>query len=442
MAAIDSSIYEEIEISAETTTGDGKTVDLKLGVVKFNYYEDLFSPTITAKLLIVSSGGAINKGGESLDTVYSGLPIRGGERVRIKIAPNTKTNLPLNFDTPETFLYVSNVARQFSDGAKEIFTLDLVSREAITNETSRVVKRYHKTAPISQHVKSIIEEKLASTIDEENIDITSNQYGFIGNLKKPFHVLVWLAAKSKPEKGELPGYFFYQTKEGFKFKSIDGLIQQGVKNPKAKYIETKFRESSKIYETKDDNILQYNVIQNNDLLTKLALGQYRSHIMEFDPLIGTFTTEQQGKFTIDDYTDKTINLGETPEVPKLLSDDENQNLGTLPSRLITMVSDRGLLDWDPTVDKNSTPTLWQRQAHLRYQLLFTQILNMVVPLNTNLVAGDVITVEFLKANMEAKERDRRQSGNYMIKELCHHFDANQSLTSLTLVRDTFGEISE
>ena len=442
MAAIDSSIYEEIEISAETTTGDGKTVDLKLGVVKFNYYEDLFSPTITAKLLIVSSGGAINNGGESLDTVYSGLPIRGGERVRIKIAPNTKTNLPLNFDTPETFLYVSNVARQFSDGAKEIFTLDLVSREAITNETSRVVKRYHKTAPISQHVKSIIEEKLASTIDEENIDITTNQYGFIGNLKKPFHVLVWLAAKSKPEKGELPGYFFYQTKEGFKFKSIDGLIQQGVKNPKAKYIETKFRESSKIYETKDDNILQYNVIQNNDLLTKLALGQYRSHIMEFDPLIGTFTTEQQGKFTIDDYTDKTINLGETPEVPKLLSDDENQNLGTLPSRLITMVSDRGLLDWDPTVDKNSTPTLWQRQAHLRYQLLFTQILNMVVPLNTNLVAGDVITVEFLKANMEAKERDRRQSGNYMIKELCHHFDANQSLTSLTLVRDTFGEISE
>jgi len=30
----------------------------------------------------------------------------------------------------------------------------------------------------------------------------------------------------------------------------------------------------------------------------------------------------------------------------------------------------------------------------------------------------------------------------MIKELCHHFDANQSLTSMTLIRDTFGEISE
>ena len=163
--------------------------------------------------------------------------------------------------------------------------------------------------------------------------------------------------------------------------------------------------------------------------------------MEFDPLLGSFTTEQQGKLTLNDVTNQTITMGETPEIPVLLNNDD-QNLGTLPSRLMTMVSDRGLLEYDPTIEKNSTPTLWQRQATMRYQLLFTQILNMVVPLNTNLVAGDIIKVKFLNANMEAKEHDRRQSGNYMIKELCHHFDANQSLTSMTLVRDTFGEISK
>jgi len=39
MAAIDPSVYEEIEISASNE--DGKTIDLRLGVVKFNYYEDL-----------------------------------------------------------------------------------------------------------------------------------------------------------------------------------------------------------------------------------------------------------------------------------------------------------------------------------------------------------------------------------------------------------------
>ena len=137
-------------------------------------------------------------------------------------------------------------------------------------------------------------------------------------------------------------------------------------------------------------------------------------------------------------------MGESPEytkeVPKLLTDETNQNLGSLPSRMITMVADRGLLDDDPTLAKNSEPVRWQREAYFRYQLLFTQILNMVVPLNTRLVAGDLIKVNFLTADIEAKERDRQQSGYYMIKSLCHHFDPNQSLTSMTLIRDTFGEV--
>ena len=447
MGAINPAIYEEMEISAETTTGTPKTIDLKLGVVSFNYYEDLFSPCLTAQLLIVSSGGAtqtdVKKGesGETIENVYSGLPIRGGERVKIKIKPNTEKNAALEFDTPEKYFYVSNVSKQFSDGSKEIFTLDLVSREAITNETSRVVKRYPKESKISDHVKTIIQDRLASTIKDEDIDETVNKYGFIGNLKKPFHVLVWLASKSKPKKG-LPGYFFYQTKDGFKFKSIDSLIEDGNNSEKITYRETNFKPSSVLSDVADFTILQYNVVQNNDLLTKLALGQFSSHIMEFDPLLGTFTTQEQGKFTLDDITSESINLGETPEVPKLLNDDTTQNLGTLPSRMITMVTDRGVLDFEPVTDKNSDPKLWQRQAYMRYQLLFTQVLNMVVPLNTNLSVGNIIFVEFLQSNMESKERDRQQSGSYMIKELCHHFDPNQSLTSMTLIRDTFGEISQ
>ena len=447
MGAINPAIYQEMEISAETTTGEPKTIDLKLGVVKFNYYEDLFSPCLTAQLLVVSAGGAVQtdvkkgESGETIENVYSGLPIRGGERVKIKIKPNTEKNAALEFDSPEKYFYVSNVSKQFSDGSKEIFTLDLVSREAITNETSRVVKRYPKESKISDHVKTIIEDRLASTIKDEDIDETVNKYGFIGNLKKPFHVLVWLASKSKPKKG-LPGYFFYQTKDGFKFKSIDTLIEDGNKSEKITYRETNYKPSSVLSDVADFTILQYNVVQNNDLLTKLALGQFSSHIMEFDPLLGTFTTQEQGKFTLDNITSESINLGETPEVPKLLNDDTTQNLGTLPSRMITMVTDRGVLDFEPVTDKNSDPKLWQRQAYMRYQLLFTQVLNMVVPLNTNLSVGNIIFVEFLQSNMESKERDRQQSGSYMIKELCHHFDPNQSLTSMTLIRDTFGEISQ
>ena len=56
MAAIDPCEYEEITIQSD----QGFSVDLRLGVVSFQYFEDLFSPTITAKMVIVSTSGVVS----------------------------------------------------------------------------------------------------------------------------------------------------------------------------------------------------------------------------------------------------------------------------------------------------------------------------------------------------------------------------------------------
>ena len=56
MAAIDPCEYEEIIIQSD----QGVSVDLRLGVVSFQYFEDLFSPTITAKMVIVSTSGVVS----------------------------------------------------------------------------------------------------------------------------------------------------------------------------------------------------------------------------------------------------------------------------------------------------------------------------------------------------------------------------------------------
>ena len=53
MAAIDKSLYEKFEIENLSKT---KTVDIKAGVISFNYYEDLFSPMITARIVVVNTG--------------------------------------------------------------------------------------------------------------------------------------------------------------------------------------------------------------------------------------------------------------------------------------------------------------------------------------------------------------------------------------------------
>ena len=76
---------------------------------------------------------------------------------------------------------------------------------------------------------------------------------------------------------------------------------------------------------------------------------------------------------------------------------------------------------------------------MRYNLINTQVVTMLIPSNTNLKAGDVIKVEVPKVDREKRsDIDQQQSGLYMIKALCHHFDTQNSYTSLELIRDTFG----
>ena len=75
----------------------------------------------------------------------------------------------------------------------------------------------------------------------------------------------------------------------------------------------------------------------------------------------------------------------------------------------------------------------------RINLLFTQALNILVPLNVRLKVGDLIYCEFPKIEAgQSTEVDDQMSGNYVIREVHHHFVANQNTSSLLLMRDSYG----
>jgi len=424
MAAIDASQYEEITI--ESIDGS-KTVDLRLGVVGVDYYEDIFSPTITMKILVASTGGT--SVGENLEGLYSGLPLRGGERVSLKILGNSETNEGLDFSNKEDYLYVSSITNVITEAQREVFTLNLVSKEALVNETTRVYEKFPSGSRIDASVEKIIKDKL-KTSKPVDVDVASNKYGFLGNLRKPFTVLVWLASKAVSQDGKSAGFFFYQTQEGFKFKSVDSLISQ---EPfEEAYVYSEINQSS-IKADNDFKILKYNIQKNQNLLEKLRLGAYSSQLSTFNLLNGKFMTSTVGP---NNYKGK--NLGQDEEAPDIRSSG-NQRIVDIPSRIMTQVMDVGTLDAGIGTKVNANPFDNLRQSVIRYNLLFSQTLDMTIPLNTNLKAGDIIRCEFPKITVEKnKEIDQDKSGLYMIKELCHHFDTEMSITSMKLVRDTFG----
>lgn len=438
--SIKKSLYDELILESNDRS---RSVGLIGGAILFEYYEDIFSPTITAKIRVVDNGNVIapqNKPDGDKQSIYNGLPLRGGERLSLKIAGNSSTNPGLDFSKRvEDYFYVSSITDIIAESNRESFTLHLVSREAITNETTRVGKKFKVDSRISDSVENILRNYL-KTNKIGTIDKSSNKYGFIGNLRKPFTILVWLASKGVPEKSGsgTAGFLFYQTQDGFQFRSIDDLLNQ---TPKATYTYTQSQESYDDKEMKINNdfkILNYNTEKNQNLLEKLRLGTYASQRIFFNPLTGTITDAEKTKFKFRNYSDKTNNLGSNLKLPPL-SDGSSETLGDAPTRIITGILDIGCLNSNISKDINADPTEYQSQSLMRYNILFTQTLNIVVPSNTNLRAGDVIECQFPKITQsDAKEYDTETSGLYMIKELCHHFDVNNSYTSMKLVRDTFG----
>ena len=453
MPAISPCEYELITIESD----QGVTIDLRLGVVSFQYFEDLFSPTVTAKMVVISTSGVVSDDKtKKIESLYNGLPIRGGERVAIKIKGNTKVNKGLRFDTPETYLYVSKISNVIRDGQKEIFVLHLVSREAITNEITHVNRKFEPYSLIDTHVEDILKNDLkVKTIRYAgNIDPASNKYGFLGNLKSPFQLLVWLASKATPQTQStsgFTGYFFYQTQSGFNFRSADSLIKDGLDgrtartNFKATREYTHKQFTDYINESGDFNILSYSIQRNNDLIRKLIIGQYSNFTASFNPLNGRFSKVEEGSFNLKEILNqpkgkKISTLGDVPEVPTLLSDD-GVGLGELPSRIMSVVKDVGTLSKEASKSDSPGVSQTQKEALVRYNLLFQQVVKIIIPLNTNLQAGEVVKLNFLGAP-EGSTYDRKQSGYYLIKELCHAFDTEQSVTSMTVIRDTFGEFGK
>jgi hypothetical protein len=404
---------------------DGETtIDLTNSIINVDYFEDILSPCITVVANLMNSNSLLNS-----------LPIRGGERVAIGFE-----TLFGDFDLDEEkSLYVVKVSGISPDSVSEFITLHMVSAEALTNETNRCEKRY------TGNIKSTVEDILKDTLKTEkykssNIEQTSNSYSFIGNFKKPFHILTWLGPKAMPAgvggasgsnaKG-VGGFLFYENIEGFNFRSIENLVSSatlgsGDSKTIQKYTYTQAIEDAKV--SNEFKILNYSFEKNIDLMKALRVGMYanRTYFLDFY----NHTLQQYDYKLKNEINNK---LGGDSSIP--VSDSFSESI----SRIMLRVSDSGVSANDDVKEESGRDVADMAKSYSRYNILFSQALNMVVPCNIKLKVGDVVFAEFPRINRsQNKESDEQQSGHYLIKELRHHFEGGNCITSLRLLRDSYG----
>lgn len=434
MAALTgASVYEKFNI----TSKDGKkTVSIIGGVLDFQYFENLYSPITTAIIEVANTGNTVKGPDGDLQGVFNGLPIRGGERIHFQIK-TPFDNLSGKSEPFDYVMYVDKILSYATDKRAEHFILHLVSREAITNEQTRISRKY--TDPtIDKSIQQIL--SLVEPLQAADLEKTENAFPFTGNMKHPLTWAVLLSKHAIPvgAKSKSAGFFFWQTKRGFVFKSIDGLIKFAKEKEKdaQKYY---YRETmSNPYENQGESattILTVQVNKSSDLRRSLNEGEKSSYRIFFNPLDFSFTQPNESLFTPDF---KNI-LGEV-EKPAAVADPENINATQWAPRVFSGVANVGTLDVGVSTEFNYNPYQDQAQAAARYSSFSNIDLNILVPVNTNLCAGDPVYLEFPKVNdfRETPEIDRKTSGLYIIREITHKFLPTKSYTSMRVVKDSHG----
>ena len=391
-----SSLKQEFEISA--------------GNPLISYYESIKSPAISLTLTFLD-----------VDQLVSREGITGGEYLSLKVKKEGHDDFEIKADKHS--LMLNSVKNVSTSSSKQVATLEFVSVEAIINETARVNKKY--TGNVTQTVKELLLGKRGiETKKNLDSDRASNSYSFVGNLKRPFDTIQWLCSKTQSSKDGY-GFLFFETADGYVFKSIEKLLKQ-------RPIEYKKSELPDENSEPDDfRIIENNLDQTNDIGINCRMGMYANKTIYINIDNATLKTVD---FRIED-----LKLKKSPKLPNKLE--------RIPTRLMLRVLDKCALQKGSKrkeIQKENELAIYQSKSYARANLIFSQSMSIVIPFNPDLRAGQMLDLKFplrkgsdQETTTYGKDSDDDVSGKYLISELKHTLGNNEGTTQLKLIRDVF-----
>lgn len=436
-----------------TSVGSNNAYEIKQMVNTFSYVESLNSPFVAATLTIADSAGLLND-----------LPIQGGETVRV-IVETSSSDDPVVYD-----LIVWKIGNRYAKNQTQAYTLGLISEEALNNEYTRLIK------PLNGTGDSIIIEMLNELGTKKEIfsEPTEFKFKFLPNNRRPFDIASTIAVKSIARGGKISssktksknerqkvtgsaGFFFYETKRGYNFFSVDKLLAKNDQDTWGEYIEKPANQS----DGADDRFTISQAVFKSevDVMKSLRKGKYSSLMVFFNHSTGQY---HEFMYSLEDAYKTMPHLGSqnTPSVIKTA--DADRTVSDYPTRIISSILDHESWYNDPDIasydeeDGAENPSEfcdfhkhYAAQSLMRYELLRNQLAEIVIPGNSGICAGDKIDIKLVNkvptVQASGEPYDQESSGVYLIEEVTHTYNSTEStngrfVTTLRLARDSHGDI--
>jgi len=447
MSAITAAQAKEFDIKkCLVHSNDGATKsDIGVLITDLYYFEDLLSPTLKVDILFGDTG-TVQKGGEFKNAVDA-LQMVGTEKVDLILTDPNDEEIKVT-------LYTDAITPVAKENRKSLVSVTLGSKESIMNYKTTV--NYRLNGRISDSIKTILEDTLKVDGNKKlDIEETSNNLNHIGNNMRPFATILQLARKAVPQtsnaEGNTAGFFFFETSDGYKFKSVEGLLSPVGKEYKSLvYNETPDGRGSSVPPEYGGKILEYNVVTpSGSVQSKLQIGTYSTRTIMFDPFNCYYEVITPSVLGDKGAESKLQKAGKN--LPKYNKEFNQEGNNQDYSRTQYMLIDTGTL---PTGDgigkdqqqitksttKNFDPKNVLNQSVMRYNQFFSTKVEITITGDFSFHAGDYIFIDAPETSTkDTKVMDKQFGGFYVIAKLCHYISLRSGgYTKLTLCRDSTG----
>lgn len=393
-------------------------------VTHFYHMEDIMSPAFEGRMVIVDN---------SLSLI-SRMPIQGNEKVTVEVEDT--------FNETYTYTYrVWTVANRVSADRKQIYTLGLISEEGLMNE--KITLEMQESGNISSMVDKIVSENFDTEV--VNNEKTKNWAKLIPKRQSPFSLIRSLQTKAVPStsknKKGTAGFLFWQTRDGFNFRSFDGLILDNEDIPEGDWF---YYAMGKTEEPTSNAIQEVAYVSEIDLMKKLREGSYSSRACYFNINTGKY---KESVYKLDQVWEQMEHLGSQTQLPK-----GSVERASLPTRVMSSLvsnefwySGGNSAAADQTNQLKDYQGIYLQQAIARTGLMFNQHLKISLTGHLEIQAGDCIEVRMPSQEHEGLKTkegswDPEHSGTFLVKRVTHqcHIAGDQAYSVLELIRDSYG----
>lgn len=418
---------------------DGKSYNISNFVAELSLFEDIFSNTMMGHVKIVDATNFISK-----------VPLAGSETLTISFRTPTFTER-----IARSFKIIGIDDRMFTSTDKEqSYRISFISSEGYLDNVLSIGKKFSGSTDVvvKQLFSDYLETARFAQKDATEITplITSGQshgssVSFVACSWSPLKCINWVATRSFGNSTAAPTFLFYETNKGFRFYSIEELIdtQKTENNIFTEYVYSPNATTS-ISDTK-----------NNFKYTKPELVKQYGLVWEIAPLAQFDLLESQdigfhaGTLITQDYTLKKYQEHpfEYSEVFRNFKHLEDEAEYQYPSTILTNKEVKNIVRTKAyKLHNDMKDPMYEKWMLQRNSLIYEATrfhIEIQVAGRTDIEVGKLVNFLYPKGQEKTDIQqsedalDPYLSGLYLITAIRHSFSLNKHTMFLELMKDSF-----